>query len=838
MICLESQYFNFNKILLLAIGLWPYQQSKLTRLRFIFFCCILTSAIVFQFTIFLTSKCTPDLVIKVLSTTLFFAVFMISYIFFGINIKIMKDLLTQLQYIYNELKDENEYAILEKYGYNAKCYTIVLTTMGTCGIIVIIISQFWSRFLDVILPTNKSRIHNMQFVTEYFVDQERYYFLILFHISTALFIGLIAMLATGTMLHAYIQYTCGMFKIASYRIERTMRVNMLERSSLNNMNLIYDGIICAVTVHRQAMKLSELLISRFETMLLCITGSLVLLMSVNLFRISQIMLSKNNLMEFLLPCMSVATSTLYMFLANHAAQAVTDHNNHVFVTAYNVQWYIAPLQIQKIILFLLQKGAKDYILNVGGIFDASLECFATLVKASVSYFTVMHSTRKLSNYISKGYQNTSVSDPTTGEKIYLIDLCIKERINVLFSNFSRSLSPEQRRKMIRLENQYFHVSRILLLIIGLWPYQQSKLTRLWFIFLCSIQMTAIFFQFTIFLTSKCTFDLVIKVLSVTTILALSMATYVSFSTNTKVMKDFIAQLQYVYNALKDENEHAIIEKYDHNAKFLLIVLLVMGFCGFIGFFITQCWPRFFDMVLPMNKSRPLNILFVTEYFVDQERYIVLILLHMNAALAIGVAGLIAIGTILFTYIQHTCAMFRIASYRLERIINISILENNSLKRKNVICNNIISAVDIHRQAMKLSELLIYRFETMLLCLIIGLVVLVSLNLFRISQIMLSKNDIMELLPFLSVIISIVSMFVGHNTAQMIIDHNSHVFVTAYNIQWYITPLYIQKMILFLLQKGTKDFTLTIGGIFVGSLECFATLIKASISYFTVMYSIR
>jgi len=38
----------------------------------------------------------------------------------------MKELLVQLQYIYNELKDENEYAIIEKYGYNAKYLTIIL----------------------------------------------------------------------------------------------------------------------------------------------------------------------------------------------------------------------------------------------------------------------------------------------------------------------------------------------------------------------------------------------------------------------------------------------------------------------------------------------------------------------------------------------------------------------------------------------------------------------------------------------------------------------------------------------------------------------------------------
>ncbi|XP_011059576.1 PREDICTED: uncharacterized protein LOC105149097 [Acromyrmex echinatior] len=48
MIHLEIQYFSFNRILLLVIGLWPYQQSKFTRFQFILISTILTAGIVFQ----------------------------------------------------------------------------------------------------------------------------------------------------------------------------------------------------------------------------------------------------------------------------------------------------------------------------------------------------------------------------------------------------------------------------------------------------------------------------------------------------------------------------------------------------------------------------------------------------------------------------------------------------------------------------------------------------------------------------------------------------------------------------------------------------------------------
>jgi len=48
MICLETEYFILSKILLHAVGLWPYQQSILTRLQFIFFLGISMATIILQ----------------------------------------------------------------------------------------------------------------------------------------------------------------------------------------------------------------------------------------------------------------------------------------------------------------------------------------------------------------------------------------------------------------------------------------------------------------------------------------------------------------------------------------------------------------------------------------------------------------------------------------------------------------------------------------------------------------------------------------------------------------------------------------------------------------------
>ncbi|XP_024893680.1 uncharacterized protein LOC112468630 [Temnothorax curvispinosus] len=74
------------------------------------------------------------------------------------------------------------------------------------------------------------------------------------------------MIATGTMFIVYLQQACGMFRITCYRIARTMTLEILRKNSLQNEYLIYKGLICAVDMHRKAMKFSNSTISRFKIM--------------------------------------------------------------------------------------------------------------------------------------------------------------------------------------------------------------------------------------------------------------------------------------------------------------------------------------------------------------------------------------------------------------------------------------------------------------------------------------------------------------------------------------------------------------------------------------------
>ncbi|XP_071646921.1 uncharacterized protein [Temnothorax longispinosus] len=362
--------------------------------------------------------------------------------------------------------------------------------------------------------------------------------------------------------------------------------------------------------------------------------------------------------------------------------------------------------------------------------------------------------------------------------------------------------------MISVVDKYFSLNRTLLLIVGLWPYQKSKLARLHSFCCISIIVTFIIFQFTTFVTTKCTTDHIIKIFALSSGISAFVIKYNSFCVNSNTIKNLMEQLQCIYDDIMDKNEITIIDRYADIAKRYTITFTICLCCSISVVTVGQLWPDF-DIILSANKSRSYRLQVSTEYFMDQEKYYYLLLLHINLALYMGLTVLVATGLMLLAFLYHACGMFEIASYRIKNAIDIYI-SSIKLKNKSLVCKGLIYGVHIHRKAMML------------------LFQMLSSSTYNIEEL---------LITLISTGICFIYMFLANFIGQEITDHYDLIFATAYKVQWYITPLYIQNFILFLLLRGNKSFGLNVGGLFVGSLPCFASLANASLSFFIVMYSV-
>jgi len=141
-------------------------------------------------------------------------------------------------------------------------------------------------------------IRMIELVATYFVISEKYAFLIIVHMNAACSIGLLVLIATGTILVSILKYICAAFEIAgwrnnfwnaimndkysnyqkyfvfpfkqsiwqnrfnynrniiySYRIEQAMIINLSPSFDMKNDIVIQRKIICAIRIHRKAMEL-------------------------------------------------------------------------------------------------------------------------------------------------------------------------------------------------------------------------------------------------------------------------------------------------------------------------------------------------------------------------------------------------------------------------------------------------------------------------------------------------------------------------------------------------------------------------------------------------------
>jgi len=73
--------------------------------------------------------------------------------------------------------------------------------------------MFIPEILDIMLPMNESRPRRQPFHTEFFVDEEQYFYFIRFHICLVVTITPIVYVASTTLFLILTQHTCGMCEL-------------------------------------------------------------------------------------------------------------------------------------------------------------------------------------------------------------------------------------------------------------------------------------------------------------------------------------------------------------------------------------------------------------------------------------------------------------------------------------------------------------------------------------------------------------------------------------------------------------------------------------------------
>lgn len=80
------------------------------------------------------------------------------------------------------------------------------------------------------------------------------------------------------------------------------------------------------------------------------------------------------------------------------------------------------------------------------------------------------------------------------------------------------------------------------------------------------------------------------------------------------------------------------------------------------FLILPVLPVFMDIIMPLNESRPKEMLFQAEYGVDKDKYFYLMLCHAYITSMIAMSIIVTVDSMFFTVVEHACGLFEIVGF--------------------------------------------------------------------------------------------------------------------------------------------------------------------------------
>ncbi|XP_074103870.1 odorant receptor Or2-like [Cotesia typhae] len=246
------------------------------------------------------------------------------------------------------------------------------------------------KILDIVAPLNETREKIFLYQTEYFVDQDEYYIHILIHAYMTVPISLGALVYFDNMLATNVAHACAMFDIVSAYLGKLNYKKVNFENDDDDLRKLHGKICRCVDMHKNALRFSRnlessvsfvlLLILLFNLLILTVTGM------VTIMKLDQ-------LSEGLKFAAFTLGAVFHLFYTSLHGQDLIQQSKKVFHAAYMSQWYNLPPQCQKLLIPIMMKSMMPCTVRAGKKFVLSMETFSMVLQKSMSFFTVLSSTR-------------------------------------------------------------------------------------------------------------------------------------------------------------------------------------------------------------------------------------------------------------------------------------------------------------------------------------------------------------------------------------------------------------------------------------------------------------
>nr|AGG17938.1 olfactory receptor 5 [Microplitis mediator] len=291
-----------------------------------------------------------------------------------------------------------------------------------------------------------------------------------------------------------------------------------------------------------------------------------------------------------------------------------------------------------------------------------------------------------------------------------------------------------------------------------------------------------------------------------------------------------------------EEEHQILRDTGKiNRLFVLVYSIWIYVIAILFLVFLPLIPVTLDIILPLNESRPKIELYHTDYLFGPVKYSWVISLHQCIISPFPTIIIIATGSLYCNCCQHACGMFEVIGYRLK---NLDITIEAAMNKKNlgyyadteIFYKSLVTCEQMHQRMLGYVEKFqdIYSL-TLCFSMTTSIITLCITGL----EAIIKKDQFFEVIRYVTCgLAEIADVFILCWYGQKLIDSSDYLYLCACQGNWYKYSAKSQKMFISMIVRFSTPCSITLGKLYRVSLECFSTIMKTTMSYFTVINSLR
>ncbi|GAB1867895.1 Odorant receptor [Camponotus japonicus] len=389
------------------------------------------------------------------------------------------------------------------------------------------------------------------------------------------------------------------------------------------------------------------------------------------------------------------------------------------------------------------------------------------------------------------------------------------------------------------QSRQYKYNRILLSLLGQWPFQKKRDRWIVFLAVSFIGITQFISQILALVTLRGDLDATLECVAPLLVNCLCVVKLTNLFCNMKGIKILLMHIQGDWQSWNIDSEFEILYRFAESGRSITIGY-ASGMYAFGSLFpFLAIIPKIIGKNVTSNYStRPVGFPYHVEYFVDLDKYYYPVLIHNYLATAIRLTIIVASDTCVIILVQHCCALFSIIRYRMEHIRKV-VKEDKQfvfLEEDDKVYKNFIYCIRKHEDAIQFANCLEAIYKQALFVEVGLIVSMMSLSALQ------ATND--TLTPQVAVrhggyiMAQLIHLFTVCWLGQQIIDHSDHVYTAIYRGEWYESSSKSKKLLNMIMLRSISPCTLTVGKIMVLSLPSFSAVVRASASYFTVLQSVQ